>query len=68
VIEALVHDVLKQLPGALPVERIGVQNAHVGFRMGRACKIGPRSFSMPVTASNWARETAKGALFTVAMR
>src|ERR1022692_695917 len=40
----------------------------VGFRMGRACKIGPRSFSILTTASNWVRETANGALFTVAMR
>src|SRR5450755_1191541 len=36
--------------------------------MGRDCKIGPRSLSTLMRASNWVRETANGALFTVAIR
>src|ERR1039458_5121788 len=30
--------------------------------------MGPRSFKMPITASNWSVATANGALLTVAMR
>src|SRR6185295_4925761 len=40
----------------------------VGFRIGLACRIGPRSFTIVITASSWDCDTAKGVLFTVAMR
>ena len=40
----------------------------VGFRTGLACRIGPRSFTIFITASSCDWATAKGALFTVAMR
>jgi len=54
--------------GALPTSRVGVENPTLGLRMGRAWRMGPRSYKYPLDRFQRALSRLYGALFTVAMR
>ena len=68
VLQALAHDRLEKLACAVTADRIGIEDRDRSERIGRACKIGPRSRRISITASSWSCGTAKGALLIVAMR